>query len=73
MGGNQKTGVIKKTAGNYVANLLGINLETETEVTVYRYNKPTEDCVLQPNHVAISLSSKREKFFGIPENAVNWQ
>jgi hypothetical protein len=67
--GKEKTGVIKKDAGSTVAQLLGINLNDET--VVYPYNQPTGDCIA-PNHVAISLTSKRETFFGIPKSAVKW-
>jgi hypothetical protein len=65
----EKTGVIKKDAGTAVAKLLGIDLTKEN--IVYPYNHPTGDCI-PPNHVAISLASKRETFFGVPNNAVNW-
>ncbi|MFZ4632312.1 MAG: hypothetical protein ACOYL8_03895 [Patescibacteria group bacterium] len=64
------TGVIKKTPSLAVAFFLGPKLEEGQKV--YQYNNPTDDCIL-PGHVAISLSEKRETFFGIPMNLVNWQ
>lgn len=66
----RKTGIMKKDALGAIADLLGIEAETD-EVVVYHYAHPTDDC-LCPGHIAVSLDPKGSKFFGIPQKAVTW-